>query len=153
MKKVIQDLARTFNLESGYAGISRTLYVKGERGNEFRRVVRERYPSLAFEIKVCETIPVSTDIYDAETNSSGKIEVVGSPVYVESENVTLQTAIIDLNPIREASKDEVDAYLLTNPIDRKAKNPYGAAAEALGRSKDYIRDRYRKLRDKNLVEA
>jgi hypothetical protein len=53
---------------------------------------------------------------------------------------------------KPATKEQVDDYLLHRPIDRTAKNPYNKAAEALGVKPDYIRGRWRSLRERGLVE-
>lgn len=47
---------------------------------------------------------------------------------------------------------EMDAYLVKNPIDIKAKNPYNEAAKFLGVKPDYVRGRWRSLRERKLVE-
>jgi hypothetical protein len=61
---------------------------------------------------------------------------------------------VDKFPFNElpATKEQVDQYLLSNPIDRSAKNPYNNAAKALNQKPDYIRGRWRSLRERGLVE-
>lgn len=52
----------------------------------------------------------------------------------------------------DAKRKLIDEYLIANPIDRTQKGCYNHVAEIFEVSVDYVRDRYRKLRVKGLVE-
>lgn len=170
MKKVVSDFIASYGLETGYSGSLRVLYIKkGARAQEALRAVREKWPTLAFYVRITEEIPaeakeapesfvpsksvqipLASSLKEELVNESGVANVVDSyAVSKEVKEIAKDNNII----LKEATREEVDAYLIANPIDRTIKNPYDAAAEALGRTKEYIRDRYRKLRDKKLVEV
>ena len=166
MKKVIEDLASRAKLETAYDGTIRVMYIKGERNKEFIAHVHEKYPTLAFELKAVDTF-------------EKPIKFIGRPHSLTSENMSLQTAILDLSDVikdsghttleqregifeevleektnikKKFSFEEVDAYLLQNPVDRKTKGPYDAAATLFGVKTDYIRKRWARLREQGLVE-
>jgi hypothetical protein len=172
MKKVIEELAARNKVFTRYAGSSRILYLGGENAAEFKAFVKEKYPSLAFELKVQTKEEFDAYLKAKETwearpgyhyaHKAGNFEVFsGSTVDTEvaelavaSAEATLGNLVLTDFPFNNlpATKEQVDEYLLANPIDRNAKNPYSNAATQLNHKPDYIRGRWRSLRERGLVE-
>jgi hypothetical protein len=156
MKKVIEDLASKNGLSTGYSGTLRILYIKGEKNHEFIQHVKKLYPNLAFQLKAAVDAPkiqtfsgsdVNFDL--AATVSEQAYETVfgpGNPLLSD------ETGQANFEEKAKPTFQEVDLYLLANPVDRKAKGPYNAAAEYFGVKPDYIRKRWASLRERKLVE-
>jgi hypothetical protein len=52
MKKVIEDLAAKHGVRTAYQGSTRVMFLKGPNAPEFKAAVRERYPTLGFDLIV-----------------------------------------------------------------------------------------------------
>jgi hypothetical protein len=166
MKEVVSKFIRTFGCETGYSGAARIMYIKGERAQDALRAVRDKWPTLAFYVRVTEAIPEAaqeplTSVQEAllpivkdlinSLPADTKAEVVGKII---DDAVTYEkNTLAQIAEGIPATREQVDAYLISHPIDRKAKGPYNDAAKALNVKVDYVRDRYRKLREKGLVET
>ena len=73
----------------------------------------------------------------------------------KTQPVSFDLAKAEAQVKMEFSKEEralLDKFLVENPIDRKQKGCYIPAAEKFNVDVEYVRDRYRKLRAKGLVE-
>lgn len=143
MKKVIEDLAIKNSLTTGYSGTLRIMYVKGENNHEFIQHVKKLYPNLAFQVKPAIAIPVV---------KQEKVEELKKEVYDKPPTEQKITKQLNAVTFKKSIPQEVDLYLLANPVDRKTKGPYDAAAEHFGVKPDYIRKRWSVLREKKLVE-
>ena len=159
MKKVIEDLAAKRNIFTSYSGTLRIMYLSGENVREFIVAMREKYPNLAFQLKN------QTDVDAAKTKEkslSGVKEVYDklppeqkitkqlNAIATEQEKESIgEQGMLDPLP---ATKEQVDEYLINNPIDRSEKNPYNRTAQVLRVKPDYVRGRWRALREKGLVE-
>lgn len=179
MKKVIEELAVKFNCTTAYAGGPRIMYVKGERNMEFVRHVRELYPTLAFILKGTDELPKVVVYSSAEVNAdlaanivnnlpitvnsshlsvaeAGSIERTEDTVRIVDENGTSETFVKEVPAIAKPSPElraKVDEYLIQYQNNKNEKGFYTAAATFLGTNSEYIRDRYRKLKSKGLVET
>jgi hypothetical protein len=207
MKKIIEDLARKSGIETGYAGSTRTMYIKGPNLEKFRERIRNLYPNLPFQLKPTENLPeLSTWTEEAKKLKKSKSkktpsmlvfsgtgvdenaaqlasEIAYETVFPE-ESAPISQGVVDVaNQLIEEStfatnlkekenrpssfdeldkiikktdkeilKDKLDEYLLANPVDRTQKDPYGAVAKLFNVKNDYVRGRYRALREKGLVE-
>src|SRR5580692_6963164 len=156
MKKVIEDLASKNGLTTGYSGTLRILYIKGKNNHEFIQHLKKLYPNLAFQLKAAVDAPNIQIFSGSDINSDLAVKVT-EQAYETSfgpANPLLSDEAGQFN-FKEKTKptfQEVDLYLLANPIDRKAKGPYNAAAEHFGVKPDYIRKRWLSLRERKLVE-
>ena len=239
MKKIVEELASKAGVDHRYSGSTRVMYLRGENAAQFKAWMKEKYPNLAFELKLDEglglrfehgeLVSVNGDrkhplVWDAASIKRREALVAdSSPVVVGEDKVsqnTLATAfgsdkstkrkklatilgmaaamgvtglgeeitdgsveafdaaapvfdpnnatplivgtagsleslgvkIANLASGIPATREEVDEYLLTHPIDRNANNPYNAAATYLNQKPDYVRGRWRSLRERGLVE-
>jgi hypothetical protein len=156
MKKIIEDFVRQFGCETSYSGHLRIMYIKGERAHDARRKARELYPNLAFELQVQESLKGSLQVFagggiDEQLAASvvdKAMETVFGPEIAVQDDQSTQGE----NEQRPATREEVDEYLINNPVDRAAKNPYNNAAAILRVKPDYVRGRWRSLRERGLVE-
>jgi hypothetical protein len=238
MKKIVEELASKAGVRSSYSGSTRVMYLRGEKAAEFKAWIKEKYPKLAFELKLDEGLGLRFEhgdlvsvhgdrkhplVWDAAAVKRREALVAdNSPVIVGEDKVsqkTLATAfgstkirrkktatilglasaigvtgmvnellatlpidesqregiltkdllsdeagqtlpVIELDKIdyskieerKSLSREEIDEYLIAFPIDRNAKNPYNAAATSCNVKPDYIRGRWRSLRERGLVE-
>jgi hypothetical protein len=159
MKKVIETFARFYNLETAYAGTTRIMYIRGTRVSEFLAAVRSRYPGLAFELKDGNSVSNFEDIKKAEPSSAPTVGIAQNTIeqskktqeQIEPKNV-VDLAESVTQEKKKPTPQEVDEYLLSNPVDRKTKGPYDKAAAHFGVKTDYIRGRWARLREQGLVE-
>lgn len=175
MKKVIEAAAAKSRLQTAYSGASRIMYLKGddETIREFIKQARVTYPGLAFELKNGNQREDFNQIAAKDVKAAPSLAVFsGNGVDEElAEKVTKEVhddvqyaersfvgRIQDEDgqmpeQKKKPTPEEVDAYLLDHPVDRKAKGPYNAAAEHFGVKSDYIRKRWSRLRELGKVET
>ena len=168
MKKVIEDLAPSFNCTTHYSGGRRIMYVKGERNLDFARYIRQVYPNLAFVVKPVDELPTIEVFTSAEVEDNLAANIINklaqnqpSITVVQELKNEPQAEVTTLPVIRledysklekEQLRAEVDAYLLANPIDKSQKGFFVPVAEKFACTSDYIRKRYNALKEKGLIE-
>jgi hypothetical protein len=54
MKKIVEELASKAGVDHRYSGSTRVMYLRGEKAAEFKAWIKEKYPVLAFELKLDE---------------------------------------------------------------------------------------------------
>jgi hypothetical protein len=166
MKEVVSKFIRTFGCDTGYSGSVRIMYIKGERAQDALRAVRDKWPNLAFYVRVTEDIPVEAQepltpfqeallpiVKDLVASLPDEEKAEVKQIFEQQAETYEANTLKQIADGTPATREQVDAYLMNHPIDRKAKGPYNEAAKVLGVKVDYVRDRYRKLREKGLVET
>jgi len=104
--------------------------------------------------KIAEQVSESAykTVFPEETKESfpsqGIMDVANQHIEESAPPIIADAFVTNGKPV----KDQVDKYLIANPIDRSTKDPYGAAAKLFNVKNDYVRGRYRALREKGLVE-
>jgi hypothetical protein len=173
MKKVLEAAAAKNKLQTAYSGSSRIMYLKGddETIREFIKQARINYPNLAFELKNGNQREDFNKIAEKESKGSPSLSVfsgndVDEKLAEKVANDAYETVFGPGNPLlsdeagqadftgekKKPTPEEVDAYLLEHPVDRKAKGPYNAAAAHFGVKPNYIRVRWARLREQGKVE-
>lgn len=167
MKKVIEELAKQFNCSTSYSGAIRVMFIKGEKAKEFIAGARTKYPNLAFELSASEP-PGHIQVYSgskvdeslAERITNKAMEFVAPPkhsVVVETSPDDLDEPYQDVydaetKESKEELRAEVDAYLLSNAIDKTQKGFWATIAKNFKNcTGDYVRKRHDALKKKELV--
>ena len=161
-KQIIIDLAKPYGLELHYQGSTQTMFVHGERAQDFigdvtlRAIHEKPFPFKLVETKVWP-LPIEPtiekeveQILTSNLLNTDPIDF-GEQTFVNN-NVSFAEAAKSSKENLEAKRKLLDQWLISNPIDRTQKGCYNKAAEIFEVSVDYVRDRYRKLRAKKLVE-
>lgn len=168
MKKVVADfIKKEFGCETGYSGSVRVLYIKGEKKDEALRAVRDKWPTLAFYVRKVEEIPAEALETAQLVNLTAEaaksfvadnvIDVKREAAFDNAEKVddTIAEAVLTEVDSKDAALElraKVDEYLIKYQNNKNEKGFYTAAATFLGTNSEYVRDRYRKLKKKNLIE-
>lgn len=137
IKSITEDHLRT--LQSNKKAAGRLFQEVKVSGTKIDSAFTEEVPDV-----------VTNGYYATEPLNTPSLEVLQSPMD-ESKSI-FEVKDEAKNAVSEATPKEIDAFLIANPIDRSQKNCYVETAERFGKKSDYIRDRYRKLREKGFVE-
>ena len=150
MKKVVSDFIKSFGVDTGYSGSLRTMYIqKGERSQEAFRAVRDKWPNLAFYVRVTEEIPEEAKEENKYLPSLTTEELKELPAPDLTPEVIL-TEVSSKDAAVEL-RSKVDEYLIKYQNNKNEKGFYTAAAKFLNTTNEYVRDRYRKLVKKGTI--
>jgi hypothetical protein len=152
MKKIIEDLSVRYTCSTAYAGSTRIMYIKGERAKKFIKDVREKYPKLAFELKAVSDLP-TFQLFSGTEVSTELVENIVNDAYetVFPKEKIEQLTQLPLDEKQTFDREALDAYLVNNPIDKSIKGCYLPAAELFEVTSEYVRGRYRKLKEKGKI--
>lgn len=166
MKEVVSKFIKTFGCDTGYSGSLRIMYIKqGERANEALRAVRDKWPNLAFYVRVTEDIPAEAQeekiVLTENSTTADVFKAIHQQDQQNAEDAEKYRELVAEAGLTAVSgkdaaielREKVDAYLIQYQNNKNEKGFYTAAATFLNTNAEYVRDRYRKLKKKGLVET
>ena len=154
MKKVIEDLAAKYKLQTAYAGAKRIMFIKGEGNKEFVAAVHDRYPALVFEVRAVDTFDKPKEETKSKYFPSLTVGEAQWLPLTEGQK-TVENEIIAEEKEEERKlriRVELDIYLTENPIDKSKKGFFVPIAEKFGVTSDYVRKRYNSLKERGLLK-
>lgn len=155
MKKVIEDLAVKYGVSTSYQGSARIMFLKGERALDFKTHVKEKYPSLAFDLKISEgeigaKLPIEEKVYptsleakleeysEGEGDSNSPAPIAEKSKEKEENHLTASKKVT----VSEDTRKAIDEYILSTEVK---KGEYKETATKFDVTTEYVRGRYRKV--------